>query len=163
MYEMSTEIYMWWEEETRCGNECWKATFSHRNMDTPCEHRGDLYGLESRHLDSRYRDSSEDPSTMPSGLACGCRQDDHWHPNLPRNRCRCCGHCNDGHELPAPIPDDTDIHSRPSWCNSGNRYRGNHGLNDTPPIRLPWNPELLGKHPTPILVVWTISVTFAPC
>lgn len=45
-------------------------------MDTPCEHWGDLYGLESRHLDSRYRDSSEDPSTMPSGLACGCRQDD---------------------------------------------------------------------------------------
>lgn len=45
-------------------------------MDTPCGHQGDLYDLESRLQDSRYRDSSEALSSLPSGLACGCRQDD---------------------------------------------------------------------------------------
>ena len=45
-------------------------------MDTPCGHRGDLCGLGSRLQDSRYRGSSEALSSQPSGLACGCRQDD---------------------------------------------------------------------------------------
>ena len=45
-------------------------------MDTPCERQGDLYDLESRLQDSRCRGSSEALSSQPSGLACGCRQDD---------------------------------------------------------------------------------------
>ena len=45
-------------------------------MDTPCERQGDLCGLGFRLLDSRYRGSSEALASLPSGLACGCRQDD---------------------------------------------------------------------------------------
>jgi len=45
-------------------------------MDTPCEHQGDLYDPGSRLLDSRYRGSSEALASLPSGLACGCWQDD---------------------------------------------------------------------------------------
>ena len=124
----------------RCGNECWRATSWHWKMDTPCERQGDLYDPGSRLQDSRCRDSSEALSSQPSALTCGCRQDDHWHPDHPSNRCRCCGRCNDGHELKAPTPDGTDKSLRPSWCNSDNRCHGNHGLNDMPPTRLPWSP-----------------------
>ena len=42
----------------------------------PCERQGDLYDPGSRLQDSRCRDSSEALSSQPSGLACGCRQDD---------------------------------------------------------------------------------------
>lgn len=55
-------------------------------MDTPCEHLGDLYDPESRLRESRYRDSSEAFASLPSALACGCRQDGHRHPDHPRNR-----------------------------------------------------------------------------